>query len=364
MNTGAWERGISIHRTIFSFVAQARPSQPQELKGRVWFGEDTPHATCYWPFWLSQTSLPAAYTEGSQAVFDMHKNAWWASNAVKRVMDLNYDRAAPIVAGAQAECERAGREAAESAEQQARATLAAVGASGPSALLPSAVAYASAGEASAAASRVLEAASHANAKAAHARWVRLFGELMVRFKNGYENSVLLPGSTVHEDNIGYPAWWLREVGYGGWQEWVDARQQRALAAFEKAGQRVDAFPQTPERGAGDAALPSLRAARGASERPAAPWWRPGADPARAGRAAQGSVGLLAVAACSASSFALGALATWLLVVRAGARRSAGPSRAAPWRGQRWPSSVEAALLAPDEAAQLERAAQQPAVAPS
>jgi dipeptidase len=78
LHRGAWERGISIHRTIFSFVAQVRPTMPSELAGLVWFGEDAPHATCFTPLYLSQESYAQGFTHGTMAAYD-EDSAWWAA---------------------------------------------------------------------------------------------------------------------------------------------------------------------------------------------------------------------------------------------------------------------------------------------
>jgi dipeptidase len=86
--TGGWERAISMHRTTFSFVTEAKPTG----RAITWFGYDAPHGTAYLPFFGAATEgAPAAWHshDGYQSKFSM-KVAWWAFNIINQYSDLNF----------------------------------------------------------------------------------------------------------------------------------------------------------------------------------------------------------------------------------------------------------------------------------
>lgn len=84
---GQWERGISIHRTTWSFVCECGPSLSRSgsddmTLATAWFGYDAPHGTVYLPFyaaspgdapqgWRSRTGLQSNFSTDS---------AWWPFN--------------------------------------------------------------------------------------------------------------------------------------------------------------------------------------------------------------------------------------------------------------------------------------------
>lgn len=85
---GVWERAISMHRTSFSYVLEARPH------GRAvsWLGLDAPHATAYLPFLGAATEeAPEMFRshEGYMAKFS-DKVAWWAFDMVAQYEDINF----------------------------------------------------------------------------------------------------------------------------------------------------------------------------------------------------------------------------------------------------------------------------------
>lgn len=86
---GAWERPISIYRCGFSYVCQARGWLPDPIGGIVWFGPDEPMSTCYVPFYVGVTSIPASYYTCNTAEFSL-ESAWWAFNFVANWAGLKY----------------------------------------------------------------------------------------------------------------------------------------------------------------------------------------------------------------------------------------------------------------------------------
>lgn len=85
---GLWERAISMYRTSWSFVLEAKPS----YKSVTWFGWDAPHGTTYLPlFGAAVEPAPESYHnhEGHMSRFS-HKTAFWAFNLVNQYQDLNF----------------------------------------------------------------------------------------------------------------------------------------------------------------------------------------------------------------------------------------------------------------------------------
>jgi len=109
---GQWERALSMYRTSWSFVCEARP------RGRslVWFGYDAPHGTAYLPFFgAAAGGAPESYhsQDGGVAKFSF-KVAWWAFNLINQYSDLNFglinaevrSRASEVEARARSELEK------------------------------------------------------------------------------------------------------------------------------------------------------------------------------------------------------------------------------------------------------------------
>lgn len=68
------------------------------------------------------------------------------------------------------------------------------------------------------------------------------------YKNGYRNELVADGVS-RESGIGYPAWWLRAVGYGDWAERVRARADEADRR-RAAGEPLQPLQPAPTPGGG------------------------------------------------------------------------------------------------------------------
>lgn len=73
---GAFERAISMFRTSYSIVAQARSGPNPLLAPLVWFCSYAPHSSSYVPFYVNQNRLPKAYTRGSLFKYDSTTAFW------------------------------------------------------------------------------------------------------------------------------------------------------------------------------------------------------------------------------------------------------------------------------------------------
>ncbi|KAE9051028.1 hypothetical protein PR003_g2735 [Phytophthora rubi] len=87
---GGWERPISMYRTVFSFVLQARAHLPDAVGGVAWYGQSSPHASVYVPFSCVQEEVPSAYVLGKESEFT-HGSAWWAFSFVNNWSMLRFD---------------------------------------------------------------------------------------------------------------------------------------------------------------------------------------------------------------------------------------------------------------------------------
>eukprot|EP00928_Gymnodinium_smaydae_P029861 TRINITY_DN22371_c0_g1_i2.p1 TRINITY_DN22371_c0_g1~~TRINITY_DN22371_c0_g1_i2.p1 ORF type:complete len:596 (+),score=90.89 TRINITY_DN22371_c0_g1_i2:28-1788(+) len=86
---GQWERAISMYRTSWSHIVEARPNG----RGVMWFGYDAPHGTAYLPFFGGATSgAPPAWHshEGHMSNFSTN-TAWWAFQLLNQYSDLNFE---------------------------------------------------------------------------------------------------------------------------------------------------------------------------------------------------------------------------------------------------------------------------------
>ena len=216
---GAWERGISMHRTTWTFVVESRlpgPAVPAPAATRVWFGFDSPHATVLAPLYATQQVPPPSWTWAKQCTLS-RSSAFWASNFVKNWMELRFNVMLPDVQAAQASLEDALGSAADEAEGAVAALLAAVP--------PSA-------DASEQARLALEQFTVSAAEDVTRRWWALGDALVARYSNGYKclGDSLFDLQEGDRLSLGYPAAWLRAVGFNSYPA---TQPPLALAEGEK-----------------------------------------------------------------------------------------------------------------------------------
>ena len=178
-----WERAISIFRCSYSFVSQARSWLPDPIGGVLWFGEDAPHSTCYVPIYAGATSVPESFSSGRRDVYDKDA-AWWAFNFVSNWADLKYSYMIQDIQAAQQKVE------GDFFAMQPAVELAGVQLYEQDPEL--AVKY-------------ITNYTHNCANRAVKRWWELADELVAKYDDGYVGDL---------DSVGYPTWWLEEVGFG------------------------------------------------------------------------------------------------------------------------------------------------------
>ncbi len=220
---GSWQRTIATARSIVSYITQLRlpaeaqrrldhrlgsstdssnstatnssqsdsggnPPQavPPYLAGgaTLWFAPHAAHTSVYVPFnvGVSMSDIPAGYWNSSVDAVDRGVSAWQAARFVYNVAQLRFDLMSADVRAAQTELEQASL----ALQRQLDADYAAHGS----------------------VARV-SAAFSANAQASAERWWRLSDELLLKYADGWCNADC--GSVPR--SMGYPAWWLEQVGY-------------------------------------------------------------------------------------------------------------------------------------------------------
>jgi len=106
---GLWERAISMYRTTWSFVLEAKPYG----KSITWFGWDAPHGTAYLPL-LGSASAPAPDSyhsrEGHESKFSRNV-AYWAFCMVNQFQDTQFNVINPEVLKKAHKIEKEGAEA-------------------------------------------------------------------------------------------------------------------------------------------------------------------------------------------------------------------------------------------------------------
>jgi dipeptidase len=178
-----WERAISMFRCSYSFISQARSWLPNPIGGLIWFGEDAPHSTCYTPFYCQVTEVPESYSVGRRDIFD-RSFAWWAYNFVSNWADLKFSYMIEDIKDAQQDLE------GDFFAMQPAVEMAALELYKKDPDL---------------AIKYLTNYSNDCAIRATDRWWKLADELVAKYDDGYVNAL---------DSVGYPTWWLEEVGFG------------------------------------------------------------------------------------------------------------------------------------------------------
>jgi len=214
---GNWERPIGLYRTSDTYVVQSKEQeevqqqqQQQPRKGEskdagegadpvsgtgaiLWFGPSSALATVFTPFVVGMSDVPASFRSGHQSVFS-RDSAFWAACYAHNIANLKWSYMIRDIQERQDLLEGASVELVAAIREQSRKTTAAAG---------------------------LVAAEDAlarNADSVVASLWSLSDELVFRYADGFLN---FRESEVNDSDgggeitrvLGYPAWWLEEVGY-------------------------------------------------------------------------------------------------------------------------------------------------------
>lgn len=183
---GGWERPISVKGVSHCIVIQSRGWLPPSIGGICWFGHNTAATTCYVPFYAGITGMPEAYRTGSLTWFT-RDSSWWAFNFVDNWADLKYSYMIKDINAAQERLEGKAF-AMQPAVEKAAMELYEIDPS--------------------LADEYLTKYSTEHANYVVSEWWKLADYLIVKYSDGY-NNIPRVGK-----GVGYPAWWLKEVGFG------------------------------------------------------------------------------------------------------------------------------------------------------
>ncbi len=78
---GSFERAISLFRTSYSVIAQARPHLPAQVGALLWYAQYAPSVSSYTPIYVAAEEPPVEFTRGSLFQHDP-SSAWWTFSAV------------------------------------------------------------------------------------------------------------------------------------------------------------------------------------------------------------------------------------------------------------------------------------------
>ncbi len=185
---GAWERPLSIYRSGYSFVLQARSWLPDPIGGIVWFGPDEPMSTVISPFYVGVNSISKSYHTGFSDKFDQ-QSAWWSFNFVANWAAIKYSYIIQDIKEKQDELEL---EAVESIKKMDKEALA-LHRKDPEK-----------------ARDMLTEYSMTHADKVVGEWWALAWRLVAKYSDGYVNE---PGKMAQE--VGYPEAWYKQA------EWKD-----------------------------------------------------------------------------------------------------------------------------------------------
>lgn len=200
---GHFERTISIHRTSYSFVVEARPSLPTRLLTRMWFGSSIPHATYYQPVYVFASSPPPSLSIGSLHFVD-RRSTFWAATILEGWMEKCYRLISVDVAIAQRDLEQLQLQKVTELEARALELVS----QSSSSRLDVDVKSVSGVELV----KLLSDFSQDNGNAALQTWWSLFDTLVVKFHDGFRIDNIHVETLIPQP-VFYPLPWLKAVGY-------------------------------------------------------------------------------------------------------------------------------------------------------
>jgi len=86
---GTWERAIGMFRSDYVQICQTRGWLPASIGGVMWFTPDVATTSCFVPFYAGCTQLPEPYSTGTRYEYN-ENSAWWTFNFVSNWADLKF----------------------------------------------------------------------------------------------------------------------------------------------------------------------------------------------------------------------------------------------------------------------------------
>ncbi|MBU1026455.1 MAG: C69 family dipeptidase [Candidatus Margulisbacteria bacterium] len=182
---GAWERPLSVRYAGYTFVNQARGWLPDAIGGICWFGPDKAATTAFVPFYSGAADLPKVYQTGYTDTFD-RETAWWAFNFVSNWANLKYSYMIKDITAKQKGVEEEEFAVLPKIDEQALELY---------------------NKDPKLAKQFITKYSTNNANKVVKDWWALGDFLIAKYDDGYVNKPDMAR------DVGYPMWWLDEVGY-------------------------------------------------------------------------------------------------------------------------------------------------------
>jgi dipeptidase len=175
---GSWERTITLFRTTYSFVNQARKDVDPSVGGVTYFGPHAAHGTCYVPLMAGgMTKLPKGYTIGMPRKID-RKASWWAHRYVQNLGHLRWKDMVDYIKAEQ-----------QKFEQKGFAMVQELTSSMPG-------------------KESITTDLTAHADSVISAWWQLADDLMMKYADGFFQE-----GDSYGEALGYDTWWLKAVGY-------------------------------------------------------------------------------------------------------------------------------------------------------
>lgn len=189
---GMWEYSIYEMDNRYSLVSVARNWLPDPIGGVTWYGASASKTTGYVPFYCGINELPRSYGTGTCQWEFNKESAWWAFEFVKDLADQKFCYMIKDINAVQERIE--GKQfAMQPAIEQAALTL-----------------YKTDPKL---AREYLTNYCVNNANNVVNEWWKLSEDLIAKYRGGYINGKYIPGQTPVATAPGYPASWLKAVGY-------------------------------------------------------------------------------------------------------------------------------------------------------
>ena len=188
---GKWERSLSTISNNYSVVHVARSWLPDEIGGVSWFGASKNKITTFVPFYCGINDLPKCYQTGHMLEFNRN-SAWWAFTFVTDLVDKQWSVRFGEVKELQEKLENK-QFALQPAIESVALELYKVDPE--------------------LAREFLTDYCQNNANNVVDAYWELADKLIVKYRNNRLNTFNEEIGRGKSTSIGYPAWWLKSVGY-------------------------------------------------------------------------------------------------------------------------------------------------------
>ena len=222
------DRTIALFRSSDTYVVQSRSWLPHAVGGVIWFGPHAAHGTVYNPIMMAMNRSPDCLAYGWQGVYNT-TSSFWANRNVLNLAQMKFDYIIKDVKSKQLELEGVGQALVDDLSAK----------------------YGPLNDLNTADQVAITDALANHAEANRLAYVQLFNLVLFTYADGFFNSwkndqfSSVSLGNYHYLNIpfllslrfllilpfqmlGYPAWWLEDVGYPDGPPPVTGQRQEAM----------------------------------------------------------------------------------------------------------------------------------------